>query len=59
MVNNISAFERFLLDGGVCSPDLYCARESEDFSPEGAVNVKFINSFAKSRDYVFEYDMIA
>ena len=59
MMNNISAFERFLLDGGVCSPDLYCAREIEDFSPEGAVNVRFINSFVNNRDYDFEYDMIA
>lgn len=35
-----SAFERFLLDGGVNSPDLYLCRESEDYTPESVFELE-------------------
>lgn len=48
MNSRIDIFERFLVDGGIYSPDLYMTNEPEDFSPEGCVNVSYINKFAKS-----------
>ena len=43
MNSRIDIFERFLVDGGIYSPDLYMTNE-----PEGCVNVSYINRFAKS-----------
>lgn len=34
-----SAFERFIIDGGVNSADLYLCRENEDFSPQSVLNI--------------------
>lgn len=59
MINNTKAFEQFLLDGGIYSPDMYLTNESEDFSPEDAVNVAYINKFADRRKNSFKYAMIA
>lgn len=59
MLNSISEFERFILDGGVNSPDLYFSRELEDFSPEASVNVAFINSFANVSSKHLALDKIA
>lgn len=58
-MKNTKAFEKFLLDGGVNSPDMYLTRELEDFSPEGSFSVAYINSFAENHLYDFKYDMIA
>lgn len=50
----ISAFERFLRDGGVNSPDLYLCRENEDFSFEAVLSIDELiaesqeNSFVRS-----------
>ena len=59
MNNSIKAFEKFLLDGGIYSPDIYMASEPEDFSPTGVVNAAYINRFAEKREYDFKYAMIA
>ena len=58
MTDRTKAFENFLLDGGIFSSDIYTARESEDFSPEGAFSVAYINRFADNRAFAFKYDMI-
>lgn len=55
--NNFDSFAAFLADGGVFSPDAYASRENEDFSPEGEVNINYINSFARSNRVC--YDKIA
>ena len=59
MTDRTKAFEKFLLDGGVFSSDIYTVSESEDFSPEGAFSVACINRFADRRGFEFKYDMIA
>ena len=59
MYNSAKCFEEFLLDGGVYSPDMYVLREHEDFSPEGAFGVGFINRFAENRVSEIKYGMIA
>ena len=59
MFINTETFEKFLLDGGVYSPDMYDLREHEDFSPEGALGVGLINRFAENRVSEIKYGMIA
>ncbi len=59
MNNRIDIFERFLADGGIYSPDFYMVNEPEDFSPEGCINVGYINSFAKNREQAFALPNIA
>ena len=58
-MKNLKAFESFLLDGGIYSPDMYTNREPEDFSPEGAFSVAYINSFANKRRENTKYAKIA
>ena len=59
MTDRTKAFEKFLLDGGILSSDIYTVNEPEDFSPEGAFSVACINRYADNRGFAFKYDMIA
>lgn len=59
MMKNYKAFEKFLSDGGVFSPDNYYENEPENFSPEGVVSVAYINSFARRNSGKYEFAKIA
>ena len=39
-------FAEFRRDSKANCPDLYLCREHEDFSPEGQINMRYIESFA-------------
>ncbi len=46
-----SAFEKFLADGGVNSPDLYMCREPEDFSFESVLEIEPVIASAEPEFY--------
>lgn len=48
----ISAFERFLRDGGVNSPDFYLCRENEDFSFEAVFSIDSLITESQENSFV-------
>ena len=59
MLSSINAFEKFLSDGAVYSPDVYFCTECEDFSPNAVIDEEYFNNYKPKAKPAFKYALIA